>query len=362
MSRYPAYAGSLDSWWWPQAVVLVRITTDTGHSGIGWAEDGVAAASGAVERHLSRFLLGANPLEAQSLWDQMYRASIPYGRKGAVIDGISAVDLALWDLLGKMADKPVYRLLGGSNPKVKAYASHLHPVEMDKFVHEAVAYVEDGFTAMKMRMPGTPAHGRKGIEMNVARVRAVREAVGDDIDVMVDAYMGWDLTFAVQMARALEPFRVSWIEEPLIPDEIGAFAELRSKSGVPISTGEHEFTRYGFEELLRRGACDIVQPDVHRAGGITELRRIAAMADAAGVPLIPHAYSAPTVHFVAATAGAPMVECLTVPVWLVDPPKAQPIIVGEPEVVGGYAELSEAPGLGVTINAELLPRLAHWNG
>jgi L-alanine-DL-glutamate epimerase-like enolase superfamily enzyme len=214
---------------------------------------------------------------------------------------------------------------------------------------------------MKMRMPGHPAHGRKGVERNVERVRAVREAVGDDIDIMVDAYMGWDLTFAVQMARALEPYRVSWIEEPLIPDEIGAFAELRSKSGVPIATGEHEFTRYGFEELLRRGACDIVQPDIHRAGGITELRRIAAMADAAGVPLIPHAYSAPTVQFVAATAGSPMVECLTTPVWLKDPPKTNPIILGEPKVEGGYAHLSDAPGLGVTINTELLPNLAHWN-
>ena len=223
MSRYAAYSGSLESWWWPQAVVLVRVTADSGHSGIGWAEDGVAAASGAIEHHLSRFLIGANPLEAQSLWDQMYRASIPYGRKGAVIDAISAVDLALWDLLGKIAGEPVYRLLGGpSKPSVKAYASHLHPVEMKKFVEEAAAYVDEGFTAMKMRMPGHPALGRKGIEMNVDRVRAVRETVGDDIDIMVDAYMGWDLNFAVQMARSLEPFRVSWIEEPLIPDEIGA--------------------------------------------------------------------------------------------------------------------------------------------
>jgi L-alanine-DL-glutamate epimerase-like enolase superfamily enzyme len=361
MSRYPEYAMSLDSWWWPQAVVLVRVEAESGHSGIGWAEDGVCAASSIIRLHLANFLVGADPFQTDLLWDQMYRASIPYGRKGAAIEAMSAIDLALWDLMGKITGLPVYRLLGGpAKPKVKAYASHLHPVAMDKFVEEAVDYVKQGYTAMKMRMPGHPAQGGKGIQANVDRVKAVRDAVGFDVDVMVDAYMGWDLPFAIRMARALEPFRVGWIEEPLLPDEIGAYAELRTKSGIPIATGEHEFTRYGFEELIRRGCADILQPDVHRAGGLTALRQICAMAGAAGLPVVPHAYSMPAVHLVAATANCPMVEQLTVPVWAKDAAAREPMLSGEPAVVGGEIILPETAGLGVAINPASLPDLAHW--
>ena len=362
MSRYEKYANSFDSWNWPQAVVLVRITNEAGQSGIGWAEDGVGAASNIILRHFTRFLLGADTAQIELLWDQMFRASIPYGRKGAAIEAISAVDLALWDLKGKILREPVYSLLGGPVvAKPLAYASHLQPVPMDLFVREAVDYVRQGYKAMKMRMPGTPTHGARGIRANVERVKAVRDAVGDEIDLMVDAYMGWDLAFALRMTCALEPYRIRWIEEPLLPDEIAAFAELRRKSPIAIATGEHEFTHYGFRQLIDSGAADILQPDVHRVGGITAARRVCAMASAAGLEVVPHVFSGPTAHLVCSHTVCPLIEHLTIPVWAQTTNGFKPFILGEPTVVEGRAILSNEPGFGIKINAERLPHLAHWN-
>ncbi len=361
MSRYEKY-DSIESWSWPQATLLVRVESDSGHSGIGWAEDGVGAASSILDRHLKQFVLGADPSQIEMIWSQMFRAAIPYGRKGAAIEAISAVDLALWDLAGKVAGKPVYALLGGPvSRKIAVYASHLHPVAMDRFVEEAVAYCAQGYRAMKMRMPGTPKEGSAGVRKNVERVKAVREAVGEDVDIMVDAYMGWDLPFALQMTKALEPYRVRWIEEPLLPDEIGAYAELRKRSGIAIATGEHEFTRYGFKQLIDAHAADILQPDMHRVGGITEMCRIAALAELAGLELIPHTFSAPVVHFAGSNFNCPLLEALTVPVWASQMPRSEPLLLGEPEAVGGHVELSDAPGLGVEINIKRLPHLTHWN-
>jgi L-alanine-DL-glutamate epimerase-like enolase superfamily enzyme len=362
MSRYAKYAASFESWCWPQAVVLVRITADTGHSGIGWAEDGVAAASNIIDRHFTRFLIGADPSQIELLWDQIFRASIPYGRKGAAIEALSAVDLALWDLKGKTLGKPVYSLLGG--PVVAAppaYASHLQPVEMDLFLQEALAYAKQGYKGMKMRMPGHPSQGTSGIRANVDRVKAVREAVGDDIDLMVDAYMGWDLAFAIRMVSALEPYRLRWIEEPLLPDEISAYTELRRRSPIPIATGEHEFTHFGFKQLIDSGAADILQPDVHRAGGITAVRRVCALASTAGLEVVPHVFSGPSAHVVCAHSNCPYVEHLTVPVWAQNKFASKPFLLGEPTVVDGKVILTGEPGFGIKINSETLPHLAHWN-
>ncbi len=362
MSRYNDHGKSLDSWSWPQATMLVRIECESGHSGIGWAEDGVGAASNILERHLQRFVLGASVWQINVIWDQMFRASIPYGRKGAAIQAISAIDIALWDLNGKLLNQPVYTLLGGPVRKtIPTYASHLHPVEMEKFIAEAQAYVAQGYRAMKMRMPGTPKDGLEGIRKNSERVKAVREAIGYDIDVMVDAYMGWDLPFALEMAKALEPYRVRWIEEPFLPDEIELYAELRKKSGIAIAAGEHEFTRYGFAQLLDRRALDILQPDVHRVGGITEMRRIATLAEAAGLELIPHTFSAPVVHFAASNFSCSMLEALTIPVWADPVAQSAPLLFGESGVIAGEVNLSNLPGLGITVNVNQSPLLAHWN-
>ena len=364
LSKYAQYADALDSWWWPQALVLVRVVTDAGVSGIGWAEDGVRAASDIVRHHFApRLLVGADPRQVEALWDQMYRASIPYGRKGAAVEAISAVDIALWDLAGKAAGKPVYELLGGATqPALPAYASFLQPVDMDLFVAEAKDYVAQGYRAMKMRMPGGPRHGGAGVRMNVERVAAVRDAVGPDVEVMADAYMGWDLRFAQRQLRALEPYDLGWIEEPLLPDELSAYAELCRTTRVPVAHGENEFTRYGFQQIIDARAAHVLQPDVHRVGGITEMRRVAMLASAAGLEVVPHAFSAPTVHAMIAAPNCRMLEVLTVPVWAKDRiTRTEPVFLGEPTVDRGVVRPNPAAGLGVTINPARVPALSHWN-
>jgi L-alanine-DL-glutamate epimerase-like enolase superfamily enzyme len=289
----------------------------------------------------------------------MYRASIPYGRKGAAIQAISAVDLALWDLRARMRNVPVCRLMNGApRSTVPVYASHLQPVDMDSFVAEAADYVQQGYRAMKMRMPGTPSMGAEGIRRNVERVKAVRDTVGDGIDLMVDAYMGWDLEFALAMSDALAPFGLRWIEEPLLPDAVSDYAELTKRSPVPIAAGEHEFTHYGFRQLIEQNAVHVLQPDVHRAGGLTAALRICEMAARAGLAVAPHVFSAPTVHLVAAHSTCLMVEKLTVPVWVRETKAAEPLIVGEPEVAHGEVAVSEEPGFGVRINETMLARAA----
>jgi len=363
LSRYPEYAASLDSWWWPQRIVLVRIEASNGASGIGWAEDGTGAAGNVINAHFKQLLIDKDPYEIIKIWDVLFRASIPYGRKGIAIEALSAVDIALWDLKGKQLNVPVYKLLGGSNTNgMKTYASHLQPVDMDLFREEAKAYVAEGYQAMKMRMPGNPKHGLAGINSNVERIEAVREVVGNDIEIMADAYMGWDLRFAKRMMDAVKPYKLSWIEEPLLPDELGMYADLCSYSSVPVAHGENEFTRFGFSGIINAKAADILQPDVHRVGGITEIIRVACLAEAAGLEIVPHAFSAPTVHAMTAIPNCRMLEVLTIPVWAKDKiEEVPPVILGEPMPENGTVYASEAPGLGIKINSDLLPHLKHWN-
>ena len=171
---------------------------------------------------------------------------------------ISAVDIALWDILGKSAKQPVYRLLGGSTkPRIPVYASRLYSVDSSELAAEAKRYKDEGYQAMKLRFGWGPTDGAEGMQHNVALVRTVRETVGDGIDVMADAYMGWTLDYAKRMLPLLEPFNLRWLEEPVIPDDIHGYAELKHFGRIPIAGGEHEFTLYGFRELLRSPRASI---------------------------------------------------------------------------------------------------------
>ena len=358
LSRYNEYAGSLDSWWWPQALVIVRI--DAGdYSGIGWAEDGTGAAAAVIENHFRRLLVGQDPRQIERIGDILYRASIPYGRKGVAVEALSAVDIALWDLAGKAADKPVYDLLGGAlRERLPAYASHLQPVAKELLVEEAQAYVKEGYQAMKTRFPAHAGLGAAGIRRNVEHIALLREAIGSGIDLMSDAYMGWDLRFAKRMTKELEAFDLGWIEEPLLPDELDAYAELCRVSRIPIAHGENEFTPYGFQQILHMRAAHVLQPDVHRAGGITAVRKIATLAAAAGVEVIPHAFSAPTVHVMAAIPNFRILEVLAVPVWARKNLEAiAPVFLGEPVVEHGEVVLNRRPGLGIALNVAEYPLL-----
>ncbi len=349
---YPQFQETRGSWFWDSGMAVVAIETDAGLTGYGWCEDGCATTQGLVDRHLSRLLIGQDAREIEGLWDRLFRASLPYGRKGLALQAISAIDIALWDLAGKAAEQPVYRLLGGParNP-VPVYASALHPVGADRVAAEAKAYVDQGFEAMKMRFPYGPGDGVKGMAANEAHVALVRESVGPDIEIMADAYMGWDFVYAKKMCRRLEPYRLAWLEEAFLPDDLNSYAKLRQETNIPISGGEHEYTRFGFEHILEKQAMDIIQPDLRRCGGFTEGRKIAALAAAAGVTLIPHAYGITHIHFALGLANVPMVEYFPLPCWDSMPDlETVDIFHGEPQPQGGSVTAPETPGLGVQVN------------
>lgn len=341
MSIYPRYKQRRSSWWprWPD--VLIRVDTDEGLTGIG----GIAPAPvrPIVEDHFAYLLAGDDPTDIERLWDQMYRASLDYGRKGLAIMAISAVDIALWDLLGKVRNEPVYHLLGGRvHEGVPVYVTG----------NDVAWHRELGFTRYKLAIPYGPADGWQGCKGNVAMVEAAREAAGPDADIMLDCYMAWDVEYTLQMADLLRPYRVRWMEECLLPDDYNGYAELtRRVEGTVIATGEHEYTRWGFHELLSRHCCHIIQPDLEWAGGITEMRRIAVLASAWNVPVIPHAGGLQpwAIHWMVTQPSVPLGEYV-VALSREDGDALHPwypCLRGVPQPDGGYIRPTDVPGLGV---------------
>lgn len=302
MSGYPAYRASRTSWGIDAlGGLIVEVETEGGEIGLGVSQGGEAGCY-VVERHLRRFLVGADPRDVERLWDQMWRSTLYYGRKGLAVCAISAVDLALWDLCGKLRAEPVYLLLGGATKDdVPCYATGPKPAR----------YQELGFFGGKLPLPYGPADGQAGLAKNVALVAAAREEVGPDFDLMLDCYMALDVPSAIDLAEALRFYRVRWIEEPLLPDDYDGHARL--KAACPwqrFTAGEHEFTRYGFRELIARRCVDILQPDLTWVGGITEARKIAAMAAAYDLPVVPHGSGVFSLHFQMAFTNTPFQEVL----------------------------------------------------
>ena len=354
MAVYPEYRHPISTWRPAEAMCIVEVEADDGTTGIGWCEDYCGAASNIVNGHLSGLLVGADPREITKLWDIMYRASMSYGRKGVALFGISAIDIALWDLKGKQLDEPVYRLLGGKvRDPIPAYASHLHYLDTERFCAEAEDYVKQGYRAMKMRFPHGPADGLPGMNKNIELVKLLRDTVGDSIDIMADAYMGWTLEYAKRVTRRLAPFDLKWIEEPLLPDDVAGFVELRRASPVPIATGEHECTRYGFATLIKQQALDIVQFDMGRVGGFTEARRVCTLANAAGLPVCTHAYGLPTLQFVAAEPACLLAEYFPVPVWMKPEHSETGFFDGAPIPQGGNITISDEPGIGYKFDFQI---------
>jgi L-alanine-DL-glutamate epimerase-like enolase superfamily enzyme len=348
-------------WMGPVGDVVVEIETDAGYTGIGVGNWGSGAIATVIDETLTKLIMGEDPLRREYLWEQMYRATTPFGRKGIAVMSISAVDQALWDIAGKEAGMPVYELLGGpTKHEIPAYASNLHPVDMSKLEREAIQYVESGFDTMKLRFLHGPEGGRSGMDENEEIVRTVRDTVGDDIDIAGDAYMGWSVKYAKRMTKRLEKYDMAWLEEPVIADDIDGYVEIRKAAPMPISGGEHEFTRWGHERLLEQGAVDILQPDVGRVGGITELRKVADMAEVHGVPVIPHAGTNPTLHVIAAHTNMPMAEYFPTPNWFEERDKqkdstyADAIFKNPPTPENGVIPLPDEPGLSTQLNHDAL--------
>jgi L-alanine-DL-glutamate epimerase-like enolase superfamily enzyme len=332
--------------------LIVEVFTDNGLVGIGNAALAPQVTKQVIDLYLKPILIGRDPWDTELLWQHMYRKTMAFGRKGIAMAAISAVDIALWDILGKSAKQPVYRLLGGkTKERIPVYASRLYSCPLDELAAEAKRYKEDGYKAMKLRFGWGPNDGAAGMQRNVELVRTVRETVGHELDVMADAYMGWTLDYARRMLPLLEPFNLRWLEEPVIPDDIHGYAELRRSGHIPIAGGEHEFTVYGFRELLDARAVDYIQFDTNRVGGITQARKIAALAEAHSIPVIPHAGQMHNFHIVMASLNSPMAEYFPVVEVEVGNELFWYIFNGEPKAKNGFIDLDEnAPGLGLAIN------------
>jgi len=338
--------------------LVVEVMCDTGDVGIGEAALGPRVAKQIIDLYLKPILVGQNPFDCEFLWQHMYRRTVAFGRKGIGMAAISAVDIALWDLMGRIVKQPVFRLLGGkTKPKIPVYASRLYSQPIEDLVREALNYKLQGFRAMKLRFGWVPVDGAEGMQRNLELVRASRQALGDEIDLMADAYMGWTLEYARRMVRLLEPYDLRWLEEPVVPDNIAGYAELKAMNRVPIAGGEHEFTQYGFRELLDAKAVDIIQFDTNRVGGITQARKVCAMAESHEVPVIPHAGQMHNYHVVMASLNSPMAEFFPPVEVEVGNELFWYIFKGEPMPRDGYIELDESlPGLGLTIDEEGLKR------
>jgi len=336
--------------------LIVEVFTDDGHVGLGNAALAPQVTKQVIDLYLKPLLIGQDPWDIERLWQHMYRKTMAFGRKGIGMVAISALDIALWDLLGKSAKQPVFRLLGGrTKTRIPVYASRLYSVELSELASEAMRYKEQGYQAMKLRFGWGPVDGAAGMQRNLELVRTVREAVGDGIDVMADAYMGWTLDYAKRMLPLLEPFHLRWLEEPVIPDDVHGYAALKAYGRIPIAGGEHEFTLYGFRELLQAHALDYIQFDTNRVGGITQARKIAALAEAHSVPVIPHAGQMHNYHIVLASLNSPMAEYFPVVDVEVGNELFWYVFDGEPKAEKGCIDLSEnTPGLGLTVNESAL--------
>ena len=336
--------------------LIVEVFTDDGLAGVGNCALAPRVSKQVIDLYLRPILIGGDPWDIEFLWQHMYRKTMAFGRKGIGMAAISAVDIALWDILGQSSRQPVYRLLGGkTKARIPVYASRLYSVALSDLAAEALRYKEEGYQAMKLRFGWGPIDGAAGMQRNVDLVRTVRETVGEGIDVMADAYMGWTLDYAKRMLPLLEPFHLRWLEEPVIPDDIRGYAELKSYGRMPIAGGEHEFNLYGFRELLEARAVDYIQFDTNRVGGITQARKISALAEAYSVPVIPHAGQMHNYHVVMASLNSPMAEYFPVVDVEVGNELFWYIFEGERKASGGYIDLDEGvAGLGLTINEKAL--------
>jgi L-lyxonate dehydratase len=332
--------------------LVVEIFTDDGLLGIGNAALAPQITKQTIDLYLKPLLMGQNPWDVEFLWQHMYRKTMAFGRKGVGMVAISAVDIALWDLLGKSAKQPVFKLLGGrTKARIPVYASRLYATELSELASEARRYRDDGFKAMKLRFGWGPVDGAEGMQRNVDLVRTVREAVGNGIDVMADAYMGWTLDYAKRMLPLLQPFNLRWLEEPVIPDDIHGYAELKSYGRIPIAGGEHEFTLSGFRDLLQARAVDYIQFDTNRVGGITQARKIAALGEAHAIPVIPHAGQMHNYHVVMASLNSPMAEYFPIVDVEVGNELFWYLFTGEPKAKDGSIDLADdVPGFGLTID------------
>jgi L-alanine-DL-glutamate epimerase-like enolase superfamily enzyme len=336
--------------------LVVEVETDEGHIGYGNAGLCPDICKQIVDTKLSGLLLDENPLNTEYLFEKMFRSTVAYGRKGAVMAAISAIDIALWDIKGLVMNQPVFMLLGGrTKATIPTYYSRLYTRNLENLYAEALQYKQEGFTGMKLRCGYPMTEGINGLRKNVEMVRVVREAVGDDVDIMLECYMGFNYAYSRKLLKELEPYQLRWVEEMLLPDEIQNFAKLKKETSIPLSGGEHEYARYGFHDLLQTNALDIFQFDTNRVGGFTEAQKICNMALVHGVEVIPHGGQMHNLHVVMSSFASPMAEYFPQTEIEVGNEMFWYIFDGEAIAENGQLQLDDnKPGMGLTLKSEYL--------
>ena len=336
--------------------LVCEIETDDGIVGIGNAALAPQIVKKTIDLYLKPLLINEDPFDYAYLWEKMYRRTLAWGRKGVGMTAISAVDIAIWDLIGKITKKPVFKLLGGrTKEKIPVYASKLYSQPIKDLQQEAEKYVKEGFTMFKMRFGWGPKDGILGMKKNLELVEAVREVVGYDTDLMLECYMGWNLDYTKQMMPKLMKFNPRWLEEPVIADDIHGYAELNNMKMIPISGGEHEFSLFGFKQLLDLKAVSYIQYDTNRVGGITAAQKINALAEAYQVPVVPHAGQMHNYHLTMANVNCPISEYFPVHDVEIGNELFYYIFEGDPAPKNGFIDLDDdKPGLGLTISDKYL--------
>ena len=356
-----------------RGALLVAVETDDRIVGIGEAGLGGGATEAVIEKTLKPMLIGEDPLLIEGLWQKMFARTRQFGRRGIVMNAISGIDIALWDIVGKVARMPLWRLLGGCRDRVEAYASggfYSEGKSVDDLAAEAEGYRARGFKGMKMKVgrnPSTQTHLRHLVdhaencvvepEEDIARVAAVRRALGPHAKLMVDVNCAWSPAMAIAMGRAFEPYDLYWIEEPVATDDIDGSAQVAAALATPIAGYETEIGLYGFRELIARNAVDIVQTDIAWTGGFSECRRIAAYAQAHHRMVAPHAFAggvllAASLHFIASIPNGLILEFDQNPNGLRDELLKEPIQAEK----DGTIRLSERPGLGIELDPAAVER------
>jgi len=298
------------------------------------------------------------------LWERMYNQTRAFGQKGAVIYAISAVDIALWDCIGRAANQPVHKLLGGAyRQSVQPYATGFYRVAGGQYPQDAILearrHLEHGFTAMKLKTGF-------GVENDIACILSVREAIGDAVTLMIDANHAYTVAGARRILRAIEDARIHWFEEPISPEDIDGYRELKTQTSVYLAAGENEFTKIGFRDWIARRALDILQPDLCAAGGFTECRKISALAQAWHLPIVPHVWAsgvglAASLQFIATLPPVPLALQPVEPLLEYDQsshPFRHDLIYGAIKMDNGVVTIPTAPGIGVDINRDVIEKYA----
>ena len=328
---------------------VIKVETDEGVTGIGLC-GGVMGDNGqivgSILSHLKQYVIGQDPFDNEKIWDEMWQPKL-VGRRGITTRVLSGIDIALWDIKGKVANRPLYKLLGGFSDKVPVYIAGGYYEEgkgLDELAQEMIESLSTGANAVKMKIGGV------SIREDVERVKIVRQAIGDDIRLMVDANCAYRYYEAIEIARKMEPYDIFWFEEPINPDDYEGHKLISNATSIPIATGENEYTKYGFRDLIEKRSVSILQPDGLIMGGVTEFMKVAAMAQAHDLPIAPHGNQDVHVHLVSAIPNGLTVEYYrgsTNPMW-------GRMFKHTLEVKDGYLMPPDRPGVCIEINDEAL--------